>query len=146
ARVVRQDVEGKGDDEIHAQAKKSFKVVGFAVLDQEDHDERRQEEGHRLEGFEVEGHGSIHGPAEYNQEGSDEDCNLQTRANGDANGQVHLVLPGHNDCGDVFGSIPNNGDQDKTNEGLANVCLLNNRIDTANEIIGANSDQDGDKY
>lgn len=99
-----------------------------------------------LTSFEVKRHGLSDDPPNDDQEWSNEEGDLNAGANGDTHSQIHLVPYSHNNCSDVLGRISNDWDKDKTNEGLADTSTLHNIINTSNEIIGADRNEDGSKH
>jgi hypothetical protein len=121
ASIIRVDVEGQGDDDVGAEAHAALEVVALAVSDEVVDDQHGEEEDDGLEALEVQGHGLADDPAEDDEEGSDEQGDLHAAADRDANGQVHLVLVRDDAGGDVLGGVADDGQEDQTNEGLADV-------------------------
>ena len=134
----------KGGSQNTHKTQDALEVVGLAVLDQHRDDERGQEEGDGLEGLKVERHVAVHDPAEDDEEGGDEEGDLQAAADGDADGEVHLVLVRDNDGGNVLGGVADDGDEDEADEGLADVGRLNDRVDAVDEVLGADGHGDRD--
>lgn len=98
----------------------------------------------KLTSLEAESHGLINDPANNDEEWSDAKGNLDGGANGDVHGKIHLVADGNNNGGDVLGGVSNNRDEDQTDECLANMHLLDNVVNAANEVVCANGDKNGD--
>lgn len=98
----------------------------------------------RLTGFKAKSHGLTNDPSDNNKERSDTEGNLNTRSNGNSHGKVHLVTNRNHDSRNVLSRVSDNGNQDKTNEGLADVALFNNVINTANQVVCADGNQAGD--
>lgn len=119
--VIRVDVEGQGDDDVGSEAHAALEVVALAVSDEVVNDQHGEEEDDGLEALEVQGHGLADDPAEDDEEGSDEQGDLHAAADRDTNGQVHLVLVRDNAGGDVLGGVADDGKEDQTDEGLADV-------------------------
>lgn len=44
----------------------------------------------------------------------------------------------------MFGCVADNGNQDQTNEGLTDLCALNNGVDASNKVLSADRDKNGD--
>jgi hypothetical protein len=56
-----------------------------------------------LESVEEQGHGLTHGPSDEDQQRKDSESDLDSRPDGDTEGQVELVLDGDRDGTDVLG-------------------------------------------
>lgn len=97
----------------------------------------------KLTGLEVKSHGGTNDPANNDEEGRDQESNLDGRTNRNTHGEIHLITEGDDNGSDVLSSIANNRNQDQTNEPSANSRGLNKIINTVNEVIGADSDEDG---
>lgn len=82
-------------------------------------------------------------PANNDEERGNQKGDLNAGADCDAHGQVHLVTNGNHHGRDMLRRVSNNRDQDKTNEGLADAGRLDEGVDAANEVVGADSDQNG---
>jgi hypothetical protein len=80
-------------------------------------------------------------PADNNEEGRDTKSNLDAGADGNTHGKVHLVSEGDNNGGDVLSGVADDRNQDQTDKRLADVCALNNVIDTTDKVIGTNGYQ-----
>lgn len=119
--VVGINVEGESDDGIDGNAHGALEIVALSVLDQVVDNQDRDEEDHRLETLEVESHGLVDDPAEDDEEGGDEEGDLHRGSNGHVDSEVHLALVCDNDGCDVFGGVSNDGDQNQTNECLADM-------------------------
>jgi hypothetical protein len=143
--VVRVNVECQRDDSVDTNAHGALEIVALAVLDQVVDNQHRDEEDHRLEALEVQRHGLVHDPAKNNQERSDEERDLHGGSDGHVDGEVHLALVCDDDGGDVFGGIADNGDEDKSDEGLADVCGCDDGVDAVYEVLGAYGDEHGDE-
>src|SRR3954471_9976380 len=73
---------------------------------------------------------------EWEYEG-EEYTNLDRRANSNANSQIHLILTRHRNSGNMLRRIPDNGQDNESDKGLAQRCIrfLNNRIDRADHKL-----------
>ena len=98
--------------------------------------------------LEMEIHRLTQDPAQNNKQGRDEERNLDARANSythslqillekfsrrdrpSASYQIHLVLDRHNNCRNMFGSVSNNRDEDKTDEIPADVRAFHEGVNT----------------
>lgn len=88
-------------------------------------------------------HGLVeNSPSEDDQKRGNEKGDLDARANGNTHGKVHLVANSHNNGRDVLCRVTDDGDENKTNKVLADVGGFDNGIDTFDEVIGADGDQD----
>lgn len=154
-------VKGDSNDGVETEAHGALEVVGLAVLDDVRNDEDGDGKGNSLDcrhevstsitekvnssskltGLKAESHGLINDPANNDEEGGDTKSNLDGGANGNVHGKIHLVADGNNNSGDVLSSVSDNGDENQTDECLANVHLLDDVIDAANEVVGANGNQ-----
>ncbi|SPQ17766.1 dc4f53da-dfb0-4c38-a6c9-e9240d81f7be [Thermothielavioides terrestris] len=143
AGVVRVGVE-KGDDtdnDVGRHQQRALEVVAAAVEHQEVGDEGRDEQADRLEQCEVERHFAVHDPADDDDERRDEERDLDRAADGDANRQVHLVLHGHRDGRDVLGRVADDGQDDETDEDLAEGARLDEPVDRVDHELGADGDE-----
>lgn len=89
----------------------------------------------------MERHIASDNPAKNNEEWSDTKGDLDTGANGYAHGQIHLVAKGDHHSSDVFGSVSNNGDQNQTDECLADIRAFDEVIDRSNQVVGTDGNQ-----
>lgn len=105
--------------------------------------EENKEPGGKRTSLEAKRHVAINNPANNDQEGGNTKSNLDTRANRDAHGEVHLIAHGDDDGGNVLGGVADNGDEDETDKGFADVGALDNVVDAADEVVGADGDEDG---
>ncbi|CRK20266.1 hypothetical protein BN1723_012084, partial [Verticillium longisporum] len=97
----------------------------------------------QTEGLKVEGHGLVeNSPAEDDEEGGDEKSDLNAGSDGDAHSQIHLVANGDHNSRDVLSSVSDDGDENKTDEVLADMRLLHNIVNAAHEVVGADGDED----
>lgn len=140
--IIGVDVKSEGNNSIRSQAHCALEIIALSVLDEVIDDEHGQEEDDGFETLEVEGHWLINDPAKDDEEGGDEERNLHGAANGDVDGQIHLALVGDNDGCNVLGGVADNGDQDQTDEGLADVGGLDDGVNAADEEVGADGDND----
>ena len=157
--IVRVDVERKRDDGVaiegqrrsqvkdmqclRSQAHSALEVVALSVLDEVVDNQDGDEEDDGLEALEVQSHGLAHDPAKNDKEGCNEERDLHRAANCDVNGQIHLALVCDDDGCDVLGGVSDDGDQDQTDECLADVCRLDDGVDAVDEVFGADGDKDG---
>lgn len=98
----------------------------------------------KLTSLKTERHVSVNNPTHNDQKRRNAQRNLNTGANSHTHGEVHLITHRHDNSSNVLSSITDNGDENQTNEGLANVHALDNVVDAADEVICANGDKDGD--
>lgn len=145
ASIIRVDVERQSDDDVSSQAHAALEVVALAIADEVVDDEDGEEEDDGLEALEVQRHGLADDPAEDDEEGGDEEGDLHAAADRDADGQVHLVLVRDDAGGDVLGGVADNREQDETDEGLADVRGLDDRVDAVDQVFGADCDCEGDE-
>lgn len=120
---------------IHSKAECALEVVGLSIHDQQSHHQSRQEERNGFEDLERERHRNLHNPAENDQERSEEESDLQAAADGNTDSQVHLVLVRDDDGSDVLGCVSDNGDENQTDEGLANTGPLDDAVDAVDEVV-----------
>lgn len=76
-------------------------------------------------------------PANNNQERGDEKSDLDTGANGNTHGEIHLVADSHDNGSDVLGRITNNRNEDQTDESFTDTRVHNQIVDASHEIFGA---------
>jgi len=121
----------------------SLEPMGFAILD-EVIDKNNGNEKHRdLEAIEVERHVSRlpkTDPANDNHERQDEQRNLQTGTDGNADGEIHFVFDGDGDGGGVLGGVADDGEQDEADELFGNFAVGGDGVDRADHILCAESD------
>lgn len=128
--------------DIHSQAKPTLKVVRLPILNEECYDQTGNKESNSLKSVEVERHRDIHEPAKNDQERRDEERNLQTASNCDANGEVHLIFPRDNDSRHMFRGVSNDWDENETNERFAHSSFLYNAVDASNQIVRTDGNKD----
>lgn len=143
AGIVGVDEECEGNDGVNTQTHGALQVVALSVLDEVVHNQDGNEKDDGLETLEVQRHGLVHDPAEDNEEGSHEKGDLHRAADGHVDSEIHLALVCDDDGCDVLGGVSNDGDQNETDECLADVRRLDNRVDAVNKELGANGDHDG---
>lgn len=85
----------------------------------------------------------IHAPADDDEERNEEQSNLHAGTNGDANGEVHLILDGDGDGGGVLGGVADDGQQDQADKLLAQSRRLSETVDGVDHELGAERDNDG---
>lgn len=141
---IRVDVERNTDDDICAETHVSFQIVALSVLDEVVDDQHTDKEDDSLEALEVQRHVLSDDPTENDHEGSDEESDLHRASNGNSDGQIHLVLPSNDNSRDVLSGVANDGNEDETDESLADTSLGDNGVDAVNQVLGTDGDQDGD--
>ncbi len=67
--------------------------------------------------------------------GREDSTDLNAAAYSDSDSEVHLILTGHRNGRDVFGSISDNGKDDQTDEGFAHAAVGDKVVDTADEKL-----------
>ena len=140
--VFRVNVEGDRNDDVCAKTHASLEVVALAVLDEVVDHEHTEEEDHSLEALEVERHVLSDDPADNDHERSHEQHDLDGAADRNTDGQVHLVLVGDDHGRNVLGGVTNDGQEDETDEGLADARRFDDGIYAIDEVLGADGDQD----
>jgi hypothetical protein len=80
-------------------------VVGAAVLEEEVDQHDTDEHDNRLKVAEVQSKVAVKGPGNEDEQRDHAGGNLQRRANGDTDGELHLAFAGHPDRGDVLGGV-----------------------------------------
>ena len=101
-------------------------------MNEQSDDEGCEEEGNGLERLKMQSHAPAHDPTQHDQEGGDKERDLQTAADCDTDGEIHLVLVRNHDGCDVFCGVAHDRDEDETNERFANVCRLDDGVDAVN--------------
>ena len=92
----------------------------------------------------MQGHGLTDDPAEDDEEGGYEEGDLHGAADCDVDGQIHLALVCYDHCGNVLSGVSDDGQENETDEGLADMRSLHNGIDAVDEVFGAYGDHDCD--
>lgn len=83
-------------------------------------------------------------PADDDEEGDEEEGDLHAGADGDADGEVHLVLDGDGHGGGVLGGVADDGEEDEADKLLRDaVAALGHGVDGADHELGAEGDDDG---
>ena len=90
-----------------------------------------------LTSLKVERHVLSNDPANDDKERSDKESDLDTGPDRDAHSKIHLVADSHDNSRDVLGRVTNDGDEDQTDEGLADARVLHQVVDTSHEVFGA---------
>lgn len=90
----------------------------------------------------MKGHIAAHDPATNDEERSNQESNLNAGTNSNTHGQIHLIPQSDNNSSDMLSSITDDGNQNQTNESLADTGAVDKVIDAVNQVFGANSDQD----
>lgn len=92
------------NDQIRRHEQRTLQPMTLAVLNEVVNEEHRNEEDRDLEAIEVERHGLVTepAPADDDHEGQDEEGDLHGGADGDADGEVHLVFDCDGHGGRVF--------------------------------------------
>jgi len=137
---------GEGDWRLRSDTHCAFEVVALAVLDQVVHDKHAEEEDDGLEALEVQRHRLVDDPAQDDQERGDEERDLHAAADGDVDCEIHLALVRDNDGCDMLGCVADDRQEDQTDEGLADVRGLDNRVDAVDQILCTNRYQDGNDH
>jgi len=143
--IIGVDVERKGNDNVSAKAHAALEVVALAVADEVVDHKNGKEEDDGLEALEVESHRLAHDPAEDDEERSDEERDLHAAADRNTDGQVHLVFVCDDASGNVFGGVADNGQENETDEGLADVEGIDDGVNAVNQVFGANGDKHSDE-
>jgi hypothetical protein len=116
-----------------------------AYLDKVVDQDNRNEKNGDLESIKVESHVcrlSKTDPANDDHERQNEQRNLQTGADSNTNGEIHLVLDGDCDGSGVLCGVSDNREQDETDELLRDLAVCGDRIDGANHEFCAKCNQD----
>ena len=69
---------------------------------------------------------------------------LDRGSDGDTHRQLHLALHGHPDGGDVLGGVPDEREEDQTDERLRNTKLLARLVNRRDEEVGTKGGEEGD--
>ena len=133
----------QADDNVGGTEQRALEVVAAPVKHQEVGDERRHEKADGLEEREIQRHLPVHDPPEDDYEGRDEERDLDRAANRDADAQVHLVLHGNRDRGDVLRRVADDGEDDKPDEDLADGAGRYEAVDRLDHEVSANRHQAG---
>ena len=110
--------------------------------------ETSREETHQsLKRVEEQCQGFTQPPSDNNQNGDDEQCDLDTRSDGNAHRQIEFSFTGDNDCGGMFCSVGDDGNDDEGDPFLVDRRMLYETINTLNETLGSKvgDDRDGDQ-
>jgi len=83
-------------------------------------------------------------PSDKNQNGDDEQCDLDTRSDSNAHCQIEFSFTGDHDCGGVFRSVGNDGNDDESDPFLVDRRMLDEAVDTLNEVLSGKIGDDGD--
>ena len=82
-----------------------MRIVSFEVSQEKTHQS--------LERVEVQRQGFTQPPSNNNQNRDDEQCNLDTRSDGNTHGQIEFSFTGDDDCGGMFRSVRNDGNDNE---------------------------------
>ena len=107
-----------------------------------------QERTHQsLKRIEEQRQGLTQPPSDNNQNGDDEQCDLNTRSNGNAHRQIEFSFTSNHDCGGMFRSVRDDGNDDEGDPFPVDRRMLYETIDTLNETLGGKvgDDRDGDQ-
>ena len=119
----------------------AFEPVRLAV----DRDQRADPDGRRdgrdLERREDEIHVLAHDRAEEHQDRRHEQGDLEARAEGHGQRELHLVLGRQLDRDEVLGEVADRRDDDHADEEERQVELLDERVDRADEDLGQDGQQ-----
>lgn len=75
-------------------------------------------------------------PSDNNQDRDDKQRDLDTRSDGNIHRQIELSLPGDHDCSCVFRGIGNYRDDNKGNPLFVERRMLDETVDTVDEVLG----------
>ena len=115
--------------------------MGLAVERYDRHDAGGEGDGGDFEAVEGEAHGVAQSYGEKDEHGSDEERDLGARAHGDRERQVDLVLGSDEDGGPVLGRVADEGDDDHTEEELADAEARGRILGDAHEDLGQPGDE-----
>lgn len=138
ARVIES---ANSNNHIRSNKQTALEIIAATVEDQKIDDESRGEQADGFEQVEVQAHVRVKDPAEEDDDGGDEEGDLDARADGDADGQVHFVLACDGHGCDVLGCVADDGEDDETDEGLADGRVVDHFRDGVDEEFSADSDQ-----
>lgn len=82
-------------------------------------------------------------PSDQNQNWDDEQCDLDTRSDGNAHRQVEFSFTGDHDRSGMFRSVGNDGNDDEGDPFLVNRRMFDEAVDALNEILGGKIGDDG---
>lgn len=91
----------------------------------------------------MQGHILADDPANNNQERGNTQSNLNAGANRNTHSQIHLVPDRNHHGRDMLRRIAHNRDQYQTDEVLAYTRALDDVVDAADQVLGADSDEEG---
>ena len=80
--------------------------------------------------------------AEKDQDGSDEQGHLSARANGDVDGQFHLIFECHEDCRAVLGGVPDDRHKDDPDKHFSHAKDLGCGLDSPHKQLAHHRDTD----
>lgn len=82
-------------------------------------------------------------PSDKNQDGDDEECDLDTRSDGNAHRQIEFSFTGDHDRGGMFGSVGNDGNDDEGDPFLVDRRMLDETVDTLDEVLSGKIGDNG---
>lgn len=127
-------------ENLRSQAHGPFEIITLPILNQTINNKNTHDKDDRLKALEVKRHRvrSMHDPAKDDERGSNKEGNLNAAANRDVDPQIHLALVSDAYSCNTLLAIAENGQEDKPNEGFANVGGFEKRVDAANQEVCAN--------
>ena len=100
-----------------------------------------EHDGDHLQGLEYQVHGTAEQAPDQHQHRPDEQCDLQTAADGDAEAEVHLVLRRHQDGSGVLRGIADDRHDDDADEQLVQVHGMRGVLDRPDQQFAHPSHQ-----
>mmetsp|Transcript_12160 Transcript_12160/g.25700 ORF Transcript_12160/g.25700 Transcript_12160/m.25700 type:complete len:225 (-) Transcript_12160:282-956(-) len=136
--------ESRGEHDVRGAEDESLEPIALPVGHDGGGADHGEGEHARLERREVEGERRVDRPRRRDAEGDGEQRDLRRRADGNADGELHLVLHREDDRGGVLGGVADDWEEDGGDKGDRNVERLGGALDGVDDEVGEDRDEDGD--
>ena len=137
ARRIGIEKRSNSNDDIRSNEQRAFEVIALTIENQKVDNEGSDKQTDSLEQREVERHGLIEDPAEQHDDRRNEQRDLDGRADGHADRQVHLVLRGHRHRRHVLRRVAHDRQDDQPDERLAHRRLRRHVRDRVHQELRA---------
>ena len=111
------------NNDIYQNTQSPLHIITLLISQKAPHNNNRHNQHHDIKHFEIQIHGFIKAPADDHDKRGIKKGGLDGGAKDMCEGEVHLVVPGFVNGGEVLGSFFDEGNKDETHEGVGDAAF-----------------------
>ena len=112
------------DDDINQDTQTALHIITLLIPQKAPHNNDRHNQHHNIKHLKIQIHSFIEAPADDYDEGGVEKGRLDGGAKDVRKGEVHLIVPGFVNGGEVLGGFFDEGNENETHEGVGDAAFV----------------------